>query len=49
MVQQDKAARERAQADAAVDARGRTVAEGFAALDRGDLVTARAKFSSVLA
>ncbi|TCK38980.1 Tfp pilus assembly protein PilF [Paraburkholderia sp. BL8N3] len=48
MVQQDKAARERAQAGAAVDARGRTVAEGFAALDRGDLVTARAKFSSVL-
>ncbi|SAL12623.1 cellulose synthase domain-containing protein [Caballeronia terrestris] len=49
MVQQDKAARERSQADAAVDARGRTVAEGFTALDRGDLVTARAKFSSVLA
>ncbi|VXC71563.1 Cellulose synthase domain-containing protein [Burkholderia sp. 8Y] len=49
MVQQDKSARERAQADAAVDARGRTVAEGFAALDRGDLVTARARFSSVLA
>ncbi|MDR5754252.1 MULTISPECIES: cellulose synthase subunit BcsC-related outer membrane protein [unclassified Caballeronia] len=48
-VQQDKAARERAQADAVVDARGRTVAEGFTALDRGDLVTARAKFSSVLA
>ncbi|MFM0322514.1 cellulose biosynthesis protein BcsC [Caballeronia glebae] len=49
MVQQDKSARERAQTDAAVDARGRTVAEGFTALDRGDLVTARARFSSVLA
>ena len=49
MVQQDKSARERSQADAAVDARGRTVAEGFTALDRGDLVTARARFSSVLA
>jgi len=49
MVQQDKSARERAQAGAAVDARGRTVAEGFTALDRGDLVTARARFSSVLA
>jgi Tfp pilus assembly protein PilF len=49
MVQQDQAARERAQQNAAVDARGRTIADGFAALDRGDLVTARAKFSSVLA
>ncbi|AQH01282.1 cellulose synthase [Burkholderia sp. KK1] len=49
MVQQDKTARERSQADAAVDARGRVVAEGFTALDRGDLVTARAKFSTVLA
>ncbi|WP_250500894.1 cellulose synthase subunit BcsC-related outer membrane protein [Caballeronia sp. GAWG1-5s-s] len=49
MVQQDKAARERSQADAAVDARGRTVAEGFAALDHGDLAAARARFSSVLA
>ncbi|SAK49741.1 cellulose synthase subunit BcsC-related outer membrane protein [Caballeronia ptereochthonis] len=49
MVQQDKAARERAQADATVDARGRTVVEGFTALDRGDVVTARARFSSVLA
>ena len=49
MVQQDKAARDRAQADAAVDARGRAVADGFAALDRGDLVAAQARFSSVLA
>ncbi|MFM0340464.1 cellulose synthase subunit BcsC-related outer membrane protein [Paraburkholderia fungorum] len=49
MVQQDKAARDRSQESAAVDSRGRTIADGFAALDRGDLVTARAKFSSVLA
>ncbi|MDR5739332.1 cellulose synthase subunit BcsC-related outer membrane protein [Caballeronia sp. LZ016] len=49
MVQQDKAARDRAEADAAVDARGRAVADGFAALDRGDLVAAQARFSSVLA
>jgi len=49
MVQQDQQARERAQADAAVDARGRAVADGFAALDRGDIVTARARFSAVLA
>ncbi|HEY1996823.1 cellulose synthase subunit BcsC-related outer membrane protein [Paraburkholderia sp.] len=48
MVQQDQAARDRAQQNAAVDARGRTIADGFAALDRGDLVTARARFSSVL-
>ncbi|OLL28955.1 cellulose synthase [Burkholderia sp. SRS-W-2-2016] len=49
MVQQDSAARSRAQENAAVDARGRVVAEGFAALDRNDAVTARARFSSVLA
>lgn len=49
MVQQDKAARDRAQENAAVDARGRTIADGFAALDRGELDTARSKFSSVLA
>ena len=49
MVQQDKQARDRAQANAAVDARGRAVADGFAALDRGDIVTARARFSAVLA
>ncbi|WP_250453685.1 cellulose synthase subunit BcsC-related outer membrane protein [Caballeronia sp. ATUFL_M2_KS44] len=49
MVQQDKTARERAQADATVDARGRAVADGFAALDRGDLVAAQARFSAVLA
>ncbi|CAN7353239.1 cellulose synthase subunit BcsC-related outer membrane protein [Caballeronia sp. LjRoot31] len=48
MVQQDKQARDRVQADAAVDARGRAVADGFAALDRGDIVTARARFSAVL-
>jgi cellulose synthase operon protein C len=49
MVQQDKAARDRAQQNATVDARGRIIADGFAALDRDDLVMARAKFSSVLA
>ena len=49
MVQQDQAARERAQQNSAVDARGRTIADGFAALDRGDIATARGKFSSVLA
>lgn len=49
MVQQDRTARDRAQENAAVDARGRIIADGFAALDRGDLGTARAKFSSVLA
>ena len=49
MVQQDKQARDRAQENAAVDARGRAVADGFAALDRGDIVTARARFSAVLA
>ncbi|AMM18330.1 cellulose synthase [Burkholderia sp. PAMC 28687] len=49
MVQQDKQVQERSQASAATDARGRTVAEGFAALDRGDIVTGRARFSAVLA
>ncbi|TDN63423.1 Tfp pilus assembly protein PilF [Paraburkholderia sp. BL10I2N1] len=49
MVQQDKSARERAQQNAAVDARGRTIADGFAALDRDDIAAAREKFSSVLA
>ncbi|MFM0503870.1 cellulose synthase subunit BcsC-related outer membrane protein [Paraburkholderia caffeinilytica] len=49
MVEQDKTARDRAQENAASDARGRTIADGFAALDRGDLGTARSKFSSVLA
>ncbi|RFU44922.1 cellulose synthase subunit BcsC-related outer membrane protein [Paraburkholderia sp. DHOC27] len=48
MVQQDQAAREQAQQNAAVGARGRVIADGFAALDRGDIVTARSKFSSVL-
>jgi cellulose synthase operon protein C len=49
MVQQDKQARDRAEANAAGDARGRAVAEGFAALDHGDIATARARFSAVLA
>ncbi|MFM0552160.1 cellulose synthase subunit BcsC-related outer membrane protein [Paraburkholderia sediminicola] len=49
MVQQDSAARARSQENAAVDARGRIIADGFSALDRNDVATARAKFSSVLA
>ncbi|RQR49237.1 cellulose synthase [Burkholderia sp. Bp9126] len=48
MVQQDKAARIRAQRDAAGNARGRTLAEGFSALEQNDLATASAHFSSVL-
>lgn len=49
IAEQDRRASERAQQNAGSDARGRAVAEGFAALDRGDLVTAKARFSSVLA
>ena len=49
MVQQDSATRERSQENVAADARGRVIGEGFAALDRNDAATARAKFSSVLA
>ncbi|MGF6414923.1 cellulose synthase subunit BcsC-related outer membrane protein [Paraburkholderia sp. MM5482-R1] len=49
MVQQDSAARARAQENAAADARGRVIADGFAALDRDDIVSARARFTSVLA
>jgi Flp pilus assembly protein TadD len=49
IAEQDRRASERAQQNAGADARGRSVAEGFAALDRGDLVTAKARFSSVLA
>jgi cellulose synthase operon protein C len=49
MVQQDSSARERSQENATADARGRVIAEGFAALDRNDAATARTKFSSVLA
>ncbi|MBN3755463.1 tetratricopeptide repeat protein [Paraburkholderia sp. Tr-20389] len=49
IAEQDRRASERAQQNAGTDARGRAVAEGFAALDRGDLVTAKARFSSVLA
>lgn len=48
IAEQDRRASERAQQNAGADARGRTIAEGFAALDRGDLVTAKARFSSVL-
>jgi Flp pilus assembly protein TadD len=49
MTSQDKAARERAQLTAVSDARGRALGEGFAALDKGDLGSARAKFAAVLA
>lgn len=49
MVVQDQATRERAAQDQANDARGRAVADGFAALDRNDLATARARFSAILA
>nr|WP_246025060.1 cellulose synthase subunit BcsC-related outer membrane protein [Paraburkholderia dinghuensis] len=49
MVKSGGEARSRAQENAANDIRGRVIGEGFAALDRGDLVTARARFSSVLA
>ncbi|MFP6561884.1 cellulose synthase subunit BcsC-related outer membrane protein [Paraburkholderia sp. B3] len=49
MVKQDQAGRLQAEENAANDARGRTIGQGFAALDRDDLVTARARFAAVLA
>ncbi|KWN65876.1 cellulose biosynthesis protein BcsC [Burkholderia ubonensis] len=49
MLLQDKEARARAQRDAAITARGRTIAEGFAALDHNDFATARDRFASMLA
>jgi cellulose synthase operon protein C len=49
MVKAGGEARLRAQENAASDIRGRVIGEGFAALDRNDLDTARARFSSVLA
>ena len=49
MVKAGGEARLRGQENAASDVRGRVIGEGFAALDRDDLVTARARFSSVLA
>ncbi len=49
MVKQDQAGRLHAEENAANDARGRTIGQGFAALDRDDLVTARARFAAVLA
>ncbi len=49
MVKQDQEGRMRSEEGAANDVRGRTIGEGFAALDRDDLVTARARFASVLA
>ncbi|RQS69216.1 cellulose synthase [Burkholderia sp. Bp8963] len=48
MVRQDEADRERGQQDAANEVRGREIADGFAALDRGDLDTARARFNAIL-
>ncbi|TKC81473.1 tetratricopeptide repeat protein [Trinickia terrae] len=48
LTSQDKAARERAGLTATADARGRTIGEGFTALGKGDLNTARARFASVL-
>lgn len=49
LVHDDEQARARAQRDAAQSARGRAIATGFAALDRGDIEAARTVFSSVLA
>ncbi|WP_415873352.1 tetratricopeptide repeat protein [Burkholderia ubonensis] len=49
MVQQDHAARARADANVAQSQRGRAIAEGFAALEHGDTVAARATFSAILA
>lgn len=48
MVQQDKEARANAQSDTG-SARGKTVGEGYAALDRNDIETAKARFNAVLA
>ncbi|KWF72297.1 cellulose biosynthesis protein BcsC [Burkholderia pseudomultivorans] len=48
MVRQDQAGREHDRQDAANEARGREIADGFAALDRGDLDAARARFDGVL-
>ncbi|MBI0331092.1 cellulose biosynthesis protein BcsC [Burkholderia plantarii] len=48
MVTQARAASERSAQEQADDARGRAVGEGFAALDRNDLATARARFTAIL-
>lgn len=49
MVRQDQTAREGEQRSESNEARGRAIEEGFAALQRGDLDTARARFNAVLA
>jgi len=49
MVQQDKEARDQAQRNAGNGVRGKTIAEGYAALDRNDIETAKARFNTVLA
>lgn len=48
MVRQDQTGREDDQRDASNEARGRAIEDGFAALQRGDLDTARARFNAVL-
>ena len=48
MAQQDKDAQARAARNAAAGARGRAVAAGYAALERGDLAAASKQFSAVL-
>ncbi|RQS05935.1 cellulose biosynthesis protein BcsC [Burkholderia sp. Bp8998] len=48
MVRQDQADHERDQQGASDEARGHAIEEGFAALDRGDLDAARARFDAVL-
>ncbi|RQR69856.1 MULTISPECIES: cellulose synthase subunit BcsC-related outer membrane protein [unclassified Burkholderia] len=49
MVRQDQTAREGDQRSASNEARGHAIEDGFAALERGDLDTARARFNAVLA
>lgn len=48
MVRQDQTGREDDRRDASNEARGRAIGDGFAALQRGDLDTARARFNAVL-
>ncbi|WP_322041512.1 cellulose synthase subunit BcsC-related outer membrane protein [Burkholderia diffusa] len=48
MVRQDQSGREGDQRGASNEARGRAIGDGFAALERGDLDAARARFNAVL-
>ncbi|WP_175998647.1 cellulose biosynthesis protein BcsC [Burkholderia stabilis] len=48
MVRQDQTGREGDQRDASNEARGHAIEDGFAALERGDLDAARARFDAVL-